>query len=195
VDDARKPWEQLDDESELAFERFEIYLRLGPGRTVTLAYRAAKANEARAAALAAREAGVAGLLAGPEGGESRQTQAKYASGAFRDTARRHDWFARAIAWDREQFKLVVHEGIYQYAETFKEYVQAILSSLPSLRPASFKEATDGLALLSAIVPPEIFRAMLGADDGNALEAQAAGGSFRPAGPEEGPLGGKVSGSG
>lgn len=159
MDEAVKPWEQLDDESDQAFERFQTYLRLGPARTLTLAYTIWKAQEAKLAEAAAEEAGVAGLLPAPEGGAFRPKQAKRPSGQFRETARCHRWAQRAMAFDQEQFSLTIHEGTQQWAEGVGQYIRLLLKALPGLPPGSFKELTDGFAFISSIITPEILRSM------------------------------------
>ena len=73
-DSSPKPWQQLPDEPPQWYDRFEIYLRLGPSRTLAAAYR---------------------IWAGSQGRPSKTA---------RERAEEWRWQERAIAWDKANRK-------------------------------------------------------------------------------------------
>jgi hypothetical protein len=87
----RQPWEQMDGEPNLWFGRFQVYLGLGPMRSVKAAVTAAAAGP---------EAGT-GTGSGTGAGKPRKS-----SGIWSRHGRVWRWRERAQAWDAQQRNLL-----------------------------------------------------------------------------------------
>lgn len=79
--DIKHPWDQLDDEPNQWFERFELFKELGPERTLIAVFRKAKDSK--------------GL----------KRTANGLPGAWRTAIDRYQWWSRAHAWDLHQRQL------------------------------------------------------------------------------------------
>ncbi len=147
-----KPGEQLDHESDQCYDRFMIYLHLGPGRSLDLAAQVERAQQEATAKLAAA-AGVTDLPTPPDKAQSGPKQAKRANAHFRATAVKFEWARRARAWDIEQFKLLGYEGIIQFMEAVNALIKQLSLAIPNLTPKTWKELTYTIRVLSKVMPP------------------------------------------
>lgn len=148
-----KPWEQLEDESDYEYERFLVFLYLGPRRDCTKAARVAKEMEIKAAEHAARLAGVAGLLPPLE-------QPKNVNSRWRETAKKRNWRARASAWDAENFKTIGYNGLVAFAQAITEMATGLFERLPFIQYQSVEDYCRVMELLARLIPQDCMRDLL-----------------------------------
>lgn len=140
--DRRRAWDQQEGESDKAYERFLIYLRLGPKRTL-------EAAEHSIYTEAEREAWANGTKRKKKRGEN--WVAEYAA---------WDWQTRARYWDREQFRILGERGFLNFAHVLGEIGQTMLEALPACKPQNWKELIWGLRVLGRHLPAETFGALI-----------------------------------
>jgi hypothetical protein len=128
-DQQQNPWEQRGDESDVAFNAFSSFLKLGPGRSIDRAAAALRAPLADGA-----------------------SEKKRAPRNWSDWSVKYEWRVRALAYDRHLERLAQAGREAEHLELINSYTREVLieckESLPILRHGrrvigEFLEQLDG----------------------------------------------------
>jgi hypothetical protein len=111
-DTPRQPWDQLPDEPAAAHSRFLVFLHLGPGRNLDLAY-----QTYRAAA-----------------GRDPKRDKKRTPGNWRQDAEQYDWRGRAHAWDVAFFADRLEAVVMAYVRLIEAVIIKTLGALAATAP-------------------------------------------------------------
>jgi hypothetical protein len=151
--DERKPWDQLEGESNEAYARFLVYRNLGPTRSVLLAYAALR----------------------PDAPESKKKQTRSASRIWWDNYRAFHWKDRAAAWDVAQLVYAVPEAAAAIFKLIGETAKACLAEVANgnIKPQSFAELREMVVILAGFISPEVISTTIN-HAGNAEDWQDGG---------------------
>jgi hypothetical protein len=134
---ARKPWEQLDTESNAAYARFLAYRNLGPTRSLDRAYQVTKGKEAL-----------------------------QAPGSWAKESERFSWVDRATAWDIDNLLGQGERAATLYMGIVERYVERLYTFLeqPGVQPNDFDSVTKSIELLHKLLPGETIGAIIAANE-------------------------------
>jgi len=181
--DGRDVWEQQDEEPLEAFRRFSAYLSCGSTRQVATAFRwfsrlereeqrrleagpAPTAVATRPGPEAASAPPDAITLARIEVGAPGEKDPPRALGAAQPQWRReyeaYRWRERAVAYDSEQFKLHARAAASDIGKLVAAMAAKLVRAVEDamVRPATWKEWTEGIGVLAQFVPQDAARAFL-----------------------------------
>jgi hypothetical protein len=133
------PWEQQPGEPDEAYNRFLVYLSMGPARSMRKAVALYKGQQPDTSGYAAR--GVPGTWA--------------------TDGSRWKWRRRALLWDRHQIALPGQEAVAAYIAAVRELAMRLLESLDQPAEAmSLEQKVKVLDALRSHIAPESVRALL-----------------------------------
>jgi hypothetical protein len=137
---ARKPWEQLDNESNAAYVRFLSYRNLGPTRTIDKAYQAATRENKR--------------------------KSDTATSQWYNDSMSHQWNDRATAWDVDNLLGQGERAATLYMGIVERYVERLYTYLDqqSVKPDGFDSVTKSIELLHKLLPGETIAAIIAANE-------------------------------
>lgn len=132
---ATDPWDQRDGEPAEAYARFLCYRNLGPGRSLVLAAQ----------------------VHGGGTGKRKKTP----DGHWGDESARHEWRARASAWDicqlRHYGESLTVEWVAVLSAAVRKAAQALAD--PDCVPRSFRESLAVIAAVAPYLSPEVLAAL------------------------------------
>jgi hypothetical protein len=135
---ARKPWEQLDNESNAAYARFLAYRNLGPLRTLQKAYEAHQADQP----------------------VKNRNKSQAPTGVWTDDSTAHNWRERATAWDVANLLQEGEQAATFYVGAMRKHARKVYESLDQLEPERYDDAIKGLELLAKLFPPDVLAALI-----------------------------------
>jgi hypothetical protein len=137
---ARKPWDQLDNESNAAYARFLAYRNLGPTRTIDKAYHAAT--------------------------RGNQRKSNTATSQWYNDSMSHQWSDRATAWDVDNLLGQGERAATLYMGVVEKYIERLYSFLDqtSVQPDDFDSVTKSIELLHKLLPGETIGAIIAANE-------------------------------
>ncbi len=133
MSEERRPWDQLEGESDAAYARFLIYRNLGPARSLNVAY----------------------LAANPKAIKGNKRQGSAPGQWTRDSVQ-FNWPERASAWDVEILTETGRETVVGFIHALRLISTKALAALmkDSARPRSWKGALEAVILLGNFIPAE-----------------------------------------
>jgi hypothetical protein len=137
---ARKPWDQLDNESNAAYARFLAYRNLGPTRTIDKAY-VSHTHENR-------------------------RKSETPTGQWYDDSAKYEWRDRATAWDIDNLLGQGERAATLYMGVVEKYIERLYSFLDqtSVEPDDFDSVTKSIELLHKLLPGETIGAIIAANE-------------------------------
>lgn len=129
VEQGRKPWDRMDDESSAAYARFLVYRNLGPSRSVDKAYKSIA---------------------------PKRVKSRRASGQWDSDSAQYNWEERAHAWDIENLTEVGQRVVVKFVDVLELAAQQLLESILSgrIKPKTWAEVTQAINVLGNFVPAE-----------------------------------------
>jgi hypothetical protein len=135
---ARKPWEQLDNESNAAYARFLAYRNLGPLRTLQKAYETHQACQPA----------------------KNRNKSQAPTGAWTDDSTAYNWKERATAWDVANLLQEGEQAATLYVGAMRKHARKVYESLDQLEPERYDDAIKGLELLAKLFPPDVLASLI-----------------------------------
>jgi hypothetical protein len=135
---ARKPWEQLDTESNAAYVRFLSYRNLGPLRTLQKAYETHQADQPA----------------------KKRNKSQAPTGVWTDDSTAYNWRERATAWDVANLLQEGEQAATFYVGAMRKHARKVYESLDQLDPERYDDAIKGLELLAKLFPPDVLAALI-----------------------------------
>jgi hypothetical protein len=149
--DERKPWDQMEGESDAAYARFMFYVMLGMQRSVTEAFRKWMEEKEKT----------------KEEGQEQESKARKgtkrhdgAAGQWKRDSADFSWDRRASAWDKDQFVRFGAHGARRYFETWVDGIEACSRFAKNHDPASFPEYVETMNAAGDRIPNEVLESWL-----------------------------------
>jgi hypothetical protein len=138
---ARKPWDQLDNESNAAYARFLAYRNLGPTRTLEKAYQSTQP-------------------------ETKRNKTKSFTQQWANDSTKFNWRDRATAWDVDNLLGQGERAATLYMGVVEKYIERLYSFLDQtgVEPDDFDSVTKSIELLHKLLPGETIGAIIAANE-------------------------------
>jgi hypothetical protein len=141
-------WEQHEGEPEDSYIRFLYYRNLGPTRSLDAAY----LLYVQSGEIETKEKGVVLV--------TKRNKPSRASGQWREDASTYSWEFRANQWDINNLSIAGKSVISDFYEMLSLMTFQTLETIREgkLKPTSYSQILEGMALIGSIVSPEAIAA-------------------------------------